>query len=624
MGFIYLEPGYRITLCWRARHRSRVRVARAMMVMTIVRGALANPRLSPLMGSVAAWRVCLVVGARKAVVRGGGCGGGLTRRFGRGASARALTWTRGGERMRGGRFAFVRASSLSSSVSSRDEGEDDDDEGYDDEDEEVGESFYVGDVECVCDVMVMDEEDDDDDVNSASPSRGSGGVDVSVLRREVEEDARAMIRLLLSASSTPGMKRMRAALPRSMSHLELSVALCSDEYIRSLNAGFRSKDSATDVLSFPAESFGPMAVLGDVVVSVDTASRQAEEVGHSLRDECRVLLVHGTLHLLGLDHELSEVDAEVMAAAEQEVLSALGWKVTGLTRRASGDADGVDVSIQRRVLVVDLDGTLLNGKSVITPRTADALRRALASGVEVVVATGKARPAAIRAAATAGLSGSGGIVGNETPGVFLQGLEVYGRGGALVYEASMSQDVTRDAFVMMQDVVHKGLALTAFCGDTCATLASSSLLDELHHTFHEPVSEVVPSVDDLLATRGVRKLLLMGPSKASIDGVRSIWEAAFKGRAEVTQAVPTMLEILPLGNDKSRGVMKLLHSMNVNPQMDVCAVGDGENDAEMLRVVGCGVAMSNASEKTKALADHVLEASNDEDGVAEAIDRFVL
>jgi rRNA maturation RNase YbeY len=407
MGFIYLEPGYRITLCWRARHRSRVRVARAMMVMTIVRGALANPRLSPLMGSVAAWRVCPVVGARKAVVRGGGCGGGLTRRFGRGASARALTWTRGGERMRGGRFAFVRASSLSSSVSSRDEGEDDDDEGYDDEDEEVGESFYVGDVECVCDVMVMDEEDDDDDVNSASPSRGSGGVDVSVLRREVEEDARAMIRLLLSASSTPGMKRMRAALPRSMSHLELSVALCSDEYIRSLNAGFRSKDSATDVLSFPAESFGPMAVLGDVVVSVDTASRQAEEVGHSLRDECRVLLVHGTLHLLGLDHELSEVDAEVMAAAEQEVLSALGWKVTGLTRRASGDADGVDVSIQRRVLVVDLDGTLLNGKSVITPRTADALRRALASGVEVVVATGKARPAAIRAAATAGLSGSG-------------------------------------------------------------------------------------------------------------------------------------------------------------------------------------------------------------------------
>ena len=520
------------------------------------------------------------------------------------------------------RYAFVRASSSSRGD---DDEEEEEDEEFDYDDEDAGESFFIGDVECVCDVMVMDEDDDDDCRGSRDLNR-SAGVDVNALRREVEEDAQALIRLLLSRASSPGLTRMRAALPKSMSHLELSVALCSDEYIRSLNAGFRSKDSATDVLSFPAESFGPMAVLGDVVVSVDTALRQAEEVGHSLRDECRVLLVHGTLHLLGLDHELSEADAEVMAAAEQEVLSALGWKVTGLTRRASGDAvtDDGNVSLQRKVLVVDLDGTLLNGKSVITPRTAAALRRALASGVEVIVATGKARPAAIRAAATAGLSGSGGIVGDDTPGVFLQGLEVYGRGGALVYEASMSQDVTRDAFIMMQDVVHKGLALTAFCGDTCATLASSPLLDELHHTFHEPVSDVVPSVDDLLATRGVRKLLLMGPNKTSIDGVRSIWEAAFKGRAEVTQAVPTMLEILPLGNDKSKGVMKLLHSMDVNPQMDVCAVGDGENDAEMLRVVGCGVAMANASEKTKALAKYVLEASNEEDGVAEAIDRFVL
>ena len=84
----------------------------------------------------------------------------------------------------------------------------------------------------------------------------------------------------------------------------------------------------------------------------------------------------------------------------------------------------------------------------------------------MVVATGKARPAAIRAASTQGLDGI--IVGKNTPGVFLQGLEVYGRGGELVYEAKMPEDVTRDAFMMMKDVVHRDLALTAFCGDTCA------------------------------------------------------------------------------------------------------------------------------------------------------------
>ena len=511
--------------------------------------------------------------------------------------------------------------------------------GDDGGDEDDAESFYVGDIECTCDVMVMDD-DDDDDGSDAKVETSSNGVDVDALRREVAEDARALIAWLVgvttkskkkgkstSSSESPAwMKKARKVLPKSISHVELSVALCSDAYIRSLNSGFRKKDSATDVLSFPAESFGPMAVLGDVVISIDTALRQGNDVGHSLRDECRVLLTHGTLHLLGLDHEVSEADAEIMAVAERETLNALGWKVTGLTQRASGDADDDSTSsvFQRKVLVVDLDGTLLNGKSVITPRTADALRRALASGVEIVVATGKARPAAIRAAATAGLDGPGGIVGTNAPGVFLQGLEVYGRGGSLVYEALMPTDVTRDAFMMMQDVVHKGLALSAFCGDTCATLASSPLLDELSRTFHEPVSEVVPTVNDLLAQRRVRKLLLMGPSKVSIDNVRSIWEAAFKGRAEITQAVPTMLEILPLGNDKSKGVLKLLKSMNVDPATEVCAVGDGENDAEMLRVVGCGVAMANASTKTKASANHVLEATNDEDGVAEAIDRFVL
>ena len=512
------------------------------------------------------------------------------------------------------------ARATSSGARARDEAEAEDEE-EDGMDGEFAESFYVGETECACDVMIIDEDEHEPRVVREE------NVDVRTLRREMEEDAMAVMTLLLTnEGKSKAVARARGTLPKSMSHCELSVALCSDEYIRSLNAGYREKDSATDVLSFPAESFGPMAVLGDVIVSVDTASAQAREVGHSLRDECRVLLVHGTLHLLGMDHEVSESEAEVMAAAEQEVLKALGWKVTGLTRRASGestsDSSSTTLTTQRSVLVTDLDGTLLNENSVITPRVADALRRAMASGVEVVVATGKARPAAIKAAATQGLDGI--IVGKNTPGVFLQGLEVYGRGGALVYEAKMPEDVTRDAFMMMDDVVHDGLALTAFCGDNCATLAPSVLLDELHHTYHEPASEIAGSVDEILSNNTVRKLLLMGPSKESIDGVRSIWEAAFRGRAEVTQAVADMLEILPLGNDKSKGVRAVLKSMDVNPMTDVVAIGDGENDAEMLRFVGCGVAMANATEKTKSGAAHVLDASNTQDGVAEAIDRFVL
>lgn len=112
---------------------------------------------------------------------------------------------------------------------------------------------------------------------------------------------------------------------------ELSVLLCDDEFIRGLNAQWRQKDVPTDVLSFP---MGDEQVLGDIVVSLDTARRQAEERGHDLHTELRVLLVHGLLHLLGHDHELPGQDAS-MAEAEDTLLRALGVPQVGLVRRAS-------------------------------------------------------------------------------------------------------------------------------------------------------------------------------------------------------------------------------------------------------------------------------------------------
>ena len=96
----------------------------------------------------------------------------------------------------------------------------------------------------------------------------------------------------------------------------------------------------------------------------------------------------------------------------------------------------------------------------------------------------------------------------------------------------------------------------------------------------------------------------------------------FGGRCEVTQAVPNMLEILPLGNDKARGVRTLLTHLDVEMSR-VVAVGDGENDHGMLKMVGCGVAMGNARPAVLGAAQAVV-ASNDEEGVAEALEKFVL
>lgn len=129
-------------------------------------------------------------------------------------------------------------------------------------------------------------------------------------------------------------RRLLAALGRT--DAELSVLLCDDPFIRDLNLQWRQKDEPTDVLSF---EMGDPVVLGDIVVSLDTATRQAAERGHDLHTELRVLLVHGLLHLLGHDHEVEGEDA-AMAAEENRLLLALGVAPIGLVARAHGGVVG--------------------------------------------------------------------------------------------------------------------------------------------------------------------------------------------------------------------------------------------------------------------------------------------
>ena len=119
-------------------------------------------------------------------------------------------------------------------------------------------------------------------------------------------------------------RRLLAAL--HLSHAELSLLLVSDREMHRLNRSWRGKDRPTDVLAFAqAEGPGgaPEGLLGDVVISVDTARRQAVELGHSLAREAARLLVHGLLHLLGYDHERSAAEARRMERKERALLRAL-------------------------------------------------------------------------------------------------------------------------------------------------------------------------------------------------------------------------------------------------------------------------------------------------------------
>ncbi len=115
---------------------------------------------------------------------------------------------------------------------------------------------------------------------------------------------------------------------------EISVTFVDDEQIHELNKMHRNVDRSTDVLSFPLGENGVYdknldtgaCLLGDIVISVETAIRQAETYGHTLQREIGFLTVHSMLHLLGYDHVDGGIEAVHMREKEEHVLTELGLK----------------------------------------------------------------------------------------------------------------------------------------------------------------------------------------------------------------------------------------------------------------------------------------------------------
>ena len=102
---------------------------------------------------------------------------------------------------------------------------------------------------------------------------------------------------------------------------ELSLALIGNADMQKLNAQYRGQDYPTDVLSFPTDETLPPVhrVLGDVIISIQMARRQAKERGRTTDEEMVTLLIHGVVHLLGYDHERSAEDARVMKRLENKI-----------------------------------------------------------------------------------------------------------------------------------------------------------------------------------------------------------------------------------------------------------------------------------------------------------------
>ena len=112
----------------------------------------------------------------------------------------------------------------------------------------------------------------------------------------------------------------------ALASADMTIVLTDDEQLHELNREYLGVDSPTDVLSIPAAESDPetgTTYLGDILISIPRATQQAQTAGHSVEDEVQLLVVHGTLHLLGHDHATATEKAR-MWQAQAEVLSGLG------------------------------------------------------------------------------------------------------------------------------------------------------------------------------------------------------------------------------------------------------------------------------------------------------------
>ncbi|KAK9829817.1 hypothetical protein WJX72_008049 [[Myrmecia] bisecta] len=270
---------------------------------------------------------------------------------------------------------------------------------------------------------------------------------------------------------------------------------------------------------------------------------------------------------------------------------------------------GADTGRKYDLIATDVDGTLCNSKHQLTSRTETAIRRAAALGVPTVVATGKAKGPWSKTILPR--------IGSPSPGVFSQGLLVYGADGSLLYSECMDIDVAEDCIRFAEE---HGLSLAAYTNDRIICAEQDEHTDRLI-PYGEPVPEPVGPLRDVLQEVPIQKFIYIC-SQERLDKVRPAAEQLLGSRCHLTVALTGMLEVLPAGASKGRGLERLLKHLGI-PAERVMAVGDGENDLEMLQMVGLGVAMGNAGEKVKSAANAVT-ATNDEDGLAQAIERYIL
>jgi hypothetical protein len=264
-----------------------------------------------------------------------------------------------------------------------------------------------------------------------------------------------------------------------------------------------------------------------------------------------------------------------------------------------------------RLIVADLDGTLLNSNHVVSPFTERVIREAIARGVLFTVATGKTFPSTpeiIR------------LFDIRIPVICGNGTQVFAPGGTLLHKDPIPRDYAIEAVRMAQAWGFRSIAYTEM--GLLAEGWDANVQELVDH--HEPAPEIVSDLEAALRNdHKPYKLVLMNQDPEKVTRFQTELERRFAGRAQVLRSgLVTLVEVMPSGITKGTALTFILDYLGLLPQQTMC-FGDNCNDLDMIQRAGIGVAMGHAPEAVRSGADYVT-GTNDEDGVAHAIQKFVL
>lgn len=267
--------------------------------------------------------------------------------------------------------------------------------------------------------------------------------------------------------------------------------------------------------------------------------------------------------------------------------------------------------MNKKILVLDIDGTLTNSKKEITENTRKALIDIQEQGNVVVIASGRPTAGIVKVAQELCLDKFGGYV------LSFNGAKITNwKTKEVIYQNSLSHDLIRPLYSFAKE---NNLGLVSYEDDSIITGTRHDEYMKLEAKINGIGIKDVKDFPEYLSF-DVNKCLLTAPSDVAEEYERMLVEK-YQSKASIYRSEPFFIEVMPLGVDKAASLDKLVTLLGFKKENTICC-GDGFNDLSMIRYAGIGVAMENAQKAVKNEADFITR-SNDDEGIVYVIDKFI-